>query len=197
MIAVLAEGALRDGISILERCSQNTEGIIDEDKIRDLVGLPKLEYIKKLVKSIIEKQPEEAIETTNIVINEGKDLDNFLWEVIKYTKDILIYKTTNTLDLYSKEDIEYISKLAEETTKERLLYLIYELSELSNNMKTSTQKNIIFQTGIIVQSSEFGEQRTEVRSQRTEDESQKSDVRRRKSEDGSQKSEVRKWRTKN
>ena len=120
MIAVLAEGALRDGISILERCSQNTEGIIDEDKIRELVGMPKLEYIKKLVKSIIEKQPEEAIETTNIVINEGKDLDNFLWEVIKYIKDTLIYKTTSSLELYSKEDIEYISKLAEKATKERL-----------------------------------------------------------------------------
>ena len=149
MIAVLAEGALRDGISILERCSQNTEGTIDEDKIRDLVGMPKLEYIKTLVKNIIEKQPEQAIETTNIVINEGKDLDNFLWEVIKYIKDTLIYKTTKFLDLYSKEDIEYINKLAESTTKERLLSLIYELSELSNNMKTSTQKNIIFQTGII------------------------------------------------
>ena len=149
MIAVLAEGALRDGISILERCSQNTEGVIDEDKIRDLVGMPKLEYIKKLVKNIIEKQPEQAIETTNIVIGEGKDLDNFLWEVIKYIKDTLVYKTTKTLELYSKEDIEYINTLAESTTKERLLSLIYELSELSNNMKASTQKNIIFQTGII------------------------------------------------
>ena len=149
MIAVLAEGALRDGISILERCSQDTEGVIDEDKIRDMVGMPKLEYIKKLVKNIIEKQPEQAIETTNIVISEGKDLDNFLWEVIKYIKDTLIYKTTKTLDLYSKEDIEYINTLAENISKERLLSLIYELSELSNNMKDSTQKNIIFETGII------------------------------------------------
>lgn len=163
MIAVLAEGALRDGISILERCSQNTEGIIDEDKIRELVGMPKLEYIKKLVKSIIEKQPEEAIETTNIVINEGKDLDNFLWEVIKYIKDTLIYKTTSSLELYSKEDIEYISKLAEKATKERLLDLIYDLSELSNNMKTSTQKNIIFQTGIIKQCIDVRSKNLEVR----------------------------------
>ena len=149
MIAILAEGALRDGISILERCSQDTEGVIDEDKIRELVGMPKLELIKQIVKSMIEKQPEKAIEITSSVIGEGKDLDNFLWEVIKYIKDTLIYKTTNKLELYSKEDIEFINGLANETTKERLLELIYELSELANEMKISTQKNIIFQAGII------------------------------------------------
>ena len=82
MIAILAEGALRDGISILERCSQDTEGVIDEDKIRELVGMPKLELIKQIVKSMIEKQPEKAIEITSSVIGEGKDLDNFLWEEI-------------------------------------------------------------------------------------------------------------------
>ena len=149
MIATLAEGALRDGISILERCSQDTEGIIDENKIRDLVGMPRLELIKGLVKSIIDKEPEKAIEITNTIIREGKDLDNLLWEIIKYVKDTLIYKTTQELDLYSKEDIEFIKELSSKPTKERLLNLIYKLSDLANNMKASTQKNIIFQIGII------------------------------------------------
>ena len=149
MIATLAEGALRDGISILERCSQDTEGIIDENKVRDLVGMPRLELIKGLVKSIIDKEPEKAIEITNTIIGEGKDLDNLLWEIIKYVKDTLIYKTTQELDLYSKEDIEFIRELSSKATKERLLNLIYKLSDLANNMKASTQKNIIFQIGII------------------------------------------------
>ena len=52
MIAVLAEGALRDGISILERCSQDTEGTIDENKIRELVGMPKLELVKEITQNI-------------------------------------------------------------------------------------------------------------------------------------------------
>lgn len=149
MIAILAEGALRDGISILERCSQDTERTIDEDTVRDLVGIPKLKFIKELTKNLIDKEPEKAIETTNEVINEGKDLDNFLWEVIKYIKDVLIYKTTKKLELYSKEDIEFIQNISEKATKEQLLSLIYDLSELANQMKVSTQKNIIFQAGII------------------------------------------------
>ena len=149
MIAVLAEGALRDGISILERCSQDTEGTIDENKIRELVGMPKLELVKEITQNLIEEEPEKSIDVTNTVIGEGKDLDNFLWEVIKYIKDILIYKTTKKLELYSKEDIEFISSLADKAIKEKLLELIYELSELANNMKISNQKNIIFQAGII------------------------------------------------
>ena len=149
MIAILAEGALRDGISILERCSQDTERTIDEDTVRDLVGIPKLKFIKELTKNLIDKEPEKAIETANKVINEGKDLDNFLWEVIKYIKDVLIYKTTKKLELYSKEDIEFIQNISEKATKEQLLSLIYDLSELANQMKVSTQKNIIFQAGII------------------------------------------------
>jgi D-mannonate dehydratase len=40
-------------------------------------------------------------------------------------------------------------ELLDKISKEELLGIIYELSELSNTMKMSTQKNIIFQTGIL------------------------------------------------
>ena len=42
IIAVLSEGAMRDALSILERCIQDGENKIDEDKIKDLVGIPKI-----------------------------------------------------------------------------------------------------------------------------------------------------------
>ena len=149
MIAVLSEGALRDAISILERCAQDECETIDEDQIRELVGIPKLTYIRNLVTQILEKNPEKAIEEINEIIEAGKDLDNFLWEVIKYVKDILVYKSTKKLELYSKEELEYIEQISKDIEKERLLKIIYDLSELANTMKWSTQKNIIFETGII------------------------------------------------
>ena len=149
MIAVLSEGALRDAISILERCTQDQADIINEDQIRELVGIPKLTYIRNLVTAIFEYDAEKAIEEVQNIISQGKDLDNFLWEIIKYIKDILIYKSTRKLELYSKEEIEYIDKLSNEVEKSRLLELIYNLSELANTMKWSTQKNIIFETGVI------------------------------------------------
>ena len=62
---------------------------------------------------------------------------------------MLIYKTSKKLDLYSKDDIKDIEKICESTDKERLLNIVYNLSELANNIKTSSQKIIIFQAGLI------------------------------------------------
>ena len=155
MIAMLAEGALRDGISILERCLQEETENINEDLVRDLVGIPKLTYIREIAKNIIEKNPNGAIEITNNIIDEGTDLDNFLWEIIKYIKDILIYKSTSKLELYNENEIKFIDELSKKTEKEQLLDVIYNLSELAGNMKWSTQKVIIFQTGIIKECMEY------------------------------------------
>ena len=149
IIAVLSEGAMRDALSILERCIQDGENKIDEDKIKDLVGIPKFAFINKITKSIIEYNIDEALNGTEEVLNEGKDINNLLWEIIKYVKDILVYKASKRLDLYSEEEIEEIKKIAENVTKERLIDLIYNLSELEEQIKWSTQKTIMFQAGII------------------------------------------------
>lgn len=149
IIAILSEGAMRDALSILERCLQDGETNIDEDKIKDLVGIPKLTYINAIVKSFIEYNVEEAIKAVDTVLNEGKDLNNMLWEIIKYVKDILVFKATGKLEIYNQAEIEDIKKLSEEVSKERLLYIITDLSKLENDMKWSSQKSILFQVEII------------------------------------------------
>ena len=149
IIAILSEGAMRDALSILERCVQDGLKNINEDNIKDLVGIPKITYIQQIIDGILEYNIEKVLTTLDLVINEGKDVTNLTWELIKYTKDLLVYKTTNKIELYSEEEIAKLKELSEKTSKERLLNLIYELSELQNSIKTSSQKLIIFQAGII------------------------------------------------
>ena len=148
-IAVLSEGAMRDSISILERCSQESGDEITIEMVKDLVGLPNLKYINKISSAIIDTDEMLALEAIDEVINDGKDLYNFLWEVIKYVKDILVYKSTQKLELYSETDLQDIKSLSEKATKERLLNIIYKLSDLESNIKNSTQKTIMLQAGII------------------------------------------------
>ena len=148
-IAVLSEGAMRDALSILERCVQDGISNIDDDYIKELVGIPKLSYIKQIMKGILEYNVEQVLESTNVILEEGKDITNFVWELIKFAKDLLIYKTSNKLELYSKEDLEDIERICKTADKERLLNIVYELSELANSIKTSSQKIIIFQAGLI------------------------------------------------
>ena len=149
IIAVLSEGAMRDALSILERCIQDGENKIDEDKIKDLVGIPKITYIHHLTEAIIQYDVEKALKSIDEVLNEGKDIVNFLWELIKYVKDVLVFQTAGKLDLYSPKELEKIQELSQKVSKEKLISIIYELSELENNLKWSTQKVIMFQAGII------------------------------------------------
>ena len=148
-IAVLSEGGMRDAISILERCVQDGEKEIVDEKIKDLIGIPKIEFINKLTESIIDEDEEKALKTTEEVIADGKDLYNFLWEIIKYVKDILVHKVQGKLNLYNKDDLEKIDNIAKKAEKEELFDIIYKLSELENDIKWSTQKNIMFEAGIL------------------------------------------------
>ena len=149
IIATLSEGAMRDALSILERCIQDGENQINEDKIKDLVGIPKMVYVHDIVEAIIQYDVDKALVTVNKVLEEGKDISNLLWEIIKYVKDILLYKATNHIELYSEEEKEKLNEISITVEKERLINLVYALSELENEMKFSTQKNIVFQAGII------------------------------------------------
>lgn len=149
IIASLSEGAMRDALSILERCVQDGENNIDEDKIKELVGIPKITYIHDITQAIIEYNIDIGMETINKVLEEGKDLNNLLWEIIKYIKDILMLKTNQKLTIYNEKDLKDIQELAEKVSKERAIQLIYELSKLENDMKSSTQRLIVFQAGII------------------------------------------------
>ncbi len=149
IIASLAEGAMRDALSILERCVQDGENNIDEDKIKELVGIPKITYIHSITESIIKYNIDEAMESITKVLDEGKDLNNLLWEIIKYIKDILMVKTGQKLTIYNENDFANLKKLADEVSKERAIKLISELSKLENDMKSSTQRLIVFEAGII------------------------------------------------
>lgn len=149
IIAVLAEGAMRDALSILERCIQDGENKIDEDKIKDLVGIPKITYVHNIIDSLFKYDVDNTLKNVDIVLNEGKDINNLLWEMIKYTKDLLVYKASQKLDLYSEEEIANIEEISKNVSKQDLINMVYELSELENDIKWSTQKTIIFQAGMI------------------------------------------------
>ena len=149
IIGVLSEGAVRDALSILERCIQDGTNQIDEDKIKDLVGIPKIEFVHGITNAIIEYNVEEALNATNRVLDDGKELTNFVWEIIKYVKDVLIYKSSGKIELYNEEEKQKIDELAKKAEKQRLINLVYQFSNLEMEMKKSTQKIIMFQAGII------------------------------------------------
>ena len=148
-ISIMSEGAMRDALSILERCVQDGDKKIEGDKVKDLIGVPQTHIINKLVNAIIEKNVDGVLEITNDIIDSGKDLQNSLWEIIKYIKDILVFKSNKNTGIYNNEEIKNISDISEKTSNEKLINLIYVLSELENDLKKTSQKNIVFQANFI------------------------------------------------
>ncbi|MCI8383739.1 MAG: DNA polymerase III subunit gamma/tau [Clostridia bacterium] len=162
IIATLAEGAMRDALSILERCVQDGENKIDEEKIKDLVGIPKATFVNSMIQAILEYDVENALIKIEDLLKEGKDINQFIWEMIKYVKDLLIYQTTKKLERYNEEELAQMKAIAETVSKNRLVNLVYQLSELESNIKTTTQKTIMFQAGIIKLCNEQSENQEEI-----------------------------------
>ena len=149
MIANLADGAMRDAISILDRCVSDGDEIITEEKIRELSGVPQFEYLSQMINALVSHAPENVLKISEKLIEEGKDINVFLWELIKLVRDILIYKIDGSLVSYSEEEKNIINEIFSKSDKQVFLNLISKLSEVQNNLKWSTEPSIMFETGMI------------------------------------------------
>ena len=88
---------------------------------------------------------------SNDILDSGVDIDNFLFEIIRFLRDILVYKVGVKLsNSYTENDLKEIDKIIENKTKEELIFLIEKISMIENKIKNSLQKNIVFQTELIM-----------------------------------------------
>lgn len=113
------------------------------------MGIPKFAYVHSIIKGIVQKDIDSSLQAIQDVLNEGKDLENFIWEMIKHTKDILMYKVKKEENIYSEDEMKQIEEICDKVSKEELINIIYKLSEIENKMKISSQKIIVFETEII------------------------------------------------
>ena len=74
---------MRDAISILERCLQEGTEIITNEQVKELVGIPKLESVNKIINDILEYNIDDAIKDVNETLADGKDISNLIWEIMK------------------------------------------------------------------------------------------------------------------
>ncbi len=149
LIASLADGAMRDAISILDRCIADGSEEITESKVRELAGIPEFEYLTNMIDALVNSDVDAALMCSGTIISEGKDLNVFLWELIKTVRDLLVLVTCKECDRYKENELEKLKQIISKTDKAKLINLIEELSTLSNSMKWATEQDVIFETGLI------------------------------------------------
>ncbi len=150
LIAELAEGGMRDSLSILERCAEYSDNNLTVNAIKELIGIPKAETISAITMTIIDKDENKALELVKSVVDDGKDISYIIFEIIKYIRDMLMYMSSKSLpQIYNENDQKVMDTIIAKTNKEELLSIIFELSKLANDVKMSSQKSLIFEVGIL------------------------------------------------
>lgn len=109
-IAKLADGGMRDALSILEQClAYDNELTIDN--INQVYGLLSNEKKIRLLKLLLTKDMKGVLDTLDDMLNSSIDLKRLTQDLIDVLKDIIIYKNTqdlNILFVLNKSDIDSI-----------------------------------------------------------------------------------------
>lgn len=93
VIARLADGALRDGLSLLDQCASAVTGELTEDTVYRCLGIAGERRSGELLGYIAAQDTKRSLELFNSLYAEGKDLSALLDELGCLIRDLLVLKT--------------------------------------------------------------------------------------------------------
>lgn len=137
-IARAASGSMRDAESILDQINSFAKSKISIDSVNSVLGLINQEILNEFTEYIIKKDTPSALALIDKIINEGKDGYQLLAGLIEYFRNILIAKqgkdSYKLIDL-PQDDIELVSKQADNFTVEDILYILYTLINAQSTVR--------------------------------------------------------------
>ncbi len=123
LIAKLAQGGMRDAISLLDLCSGSRKDIT-VSLVEESAGITGRGTMISTVRAIAEKNYDTLFSTVSDVIASSKDLSVFWQDLISVYRDLLVIKTTSNAKKYldlTEEETEELTALASLFTKETLI----------------------------------------------------------------------------
>ena len=152
LIARNSDGSMRDGLSLLDQCISYKEGELKYEDVIDILGIANTELLFNLVDNIMEKDLENALFKIDEIIQDGKDINQFIKDLIFHFRNLLIVKTSNNpieiMDL-DEETIENYKAQSKEMSIDYILKVLDILNESEAQAKWATQTRIILEMAII------------------------------------------------
>ena len=96
VLARLADGAMRDGLSLLDQCASATTGELTAEAVYNCLGIAGEQTCGQLMGYIANHDTRKALELFNRLYTEGKDLGAMLDELACLTRDLLVLKTAGS-----------------------------------------------------------------------------------------------------
>ena len=126
IIAAVSDGAMRDALSLLDRCiSEGTH--ITAKLVQSTAGLLGREHIFELAGCIIDRNIGHSLEITEKLYSESKDMGRLCEELIEHFRGLMLIKTmknADTLITFSSAEKERAFSQAARLSVEDIIYVI-------------------------------------------------------------------------
>lgn len=152
-IAKAADGSMRDALSLLDQCIAFYLGQkLTYDKVLEVLGAVDTEIFSRLLRAVIAENVAEAIRIMEELIVEGRELGQFVNDFTWYLRNLLLIKGCDDMEEVLDISSENLALLKEESQMidaEVLMRYIRVFSELSGQIKYSSQKRILIEVALI------------------------------------------------
>lgn len=156
VIALNAEGGLRDALSLLDQAISFSDGKITADDVHKISGSVTATDLTNLITAIKEMNPSLAMDIIDDLLKNGKEITRIVTDLINFFKNMLLFKNVpnynSDFSLYKNEEFINLSKYI---TNQRIYSYINTLSEVQNNIKWTNQKRAYLDLGIIKMTDSF------------------------------------------
>lgn len=152
-IAKVADGSMRDALSLLDQCIAFYLGEkLTYEKVLENLGAVDTEVFSRLLRQILQQNTAGTIKTLDEIIIQGRELGQFVTDFIWYLRNLLLISTSEHPEEAVDVSAENLERMKEESgmlDAETLMRYIRIFSELLNQMKYASQKRVLVEIALI------------------------------------------------
>ena len=142
LLSRLADGALRDGLSLLDQCSA-AGGVVDGKTVLDILGLAGNLQTAQLMDCIARRDVQAGLLLLGQLYQDGKDVGAVLGELSTLVRDLLLRCTApegGSVLLSGGYDSDTLDKLGKNLSSTRLLYMASTLQKAAADLYYSSNR---------------------------------------------------------
>ena len=142
LIAIQAEGGLRDALSLLDQCGVMSKKITTAT-VREVLGIVGREVLHALTEAIGRQDLPQALGRLNELLEQGKDARQVLTELMEYLRALLLYQSVPDYEeIYLTDTKESLASLAPLFGRDRLMAAEERLHSALLELKTTMRPRI-------------------------------------------------------
>jgi len=152
LIASMADGALRDAITLLDQCISLGGSEISGDDVLSVAGRTNDSFIAEIAEALKSADVQKLLSAVDDLVMDGKDIPRFVSDLVLYFRNLLICKVSSSPEdivHVPEQGLELMKKQARDMSREEIIYIIRELSALEASIKWSAQPRVLLEVELI------------------------------------------------